>query len=257
MSRSRETAKTTQTAGRIGADRAAFVSRLHTILRHWPSADRLARATGVSPSAFRKWLKGEAEPSRERLVALAEAAAVGIGWLAMGEGPEPRFQTVGQTTRGRGAMPGLDPGIDRPDFVMLPKRAEAAAAGLESPVPPAGTEFIGLRHDWIRTVLGIEPDRLLVETAVGESMLPTIQDGDLLFVDTSEPKVSGFGIYVLEVAGDRLVKRVQPKLDGSLTLISDNSAYETEHVPAIKAEGVRILGRVLWACGPVRGSRIA
>ncbi len=75
-----------------------------------------------------------------------------------------------------------------------------------------------------------------METAVGECMLPTIQDGDLLFVDTSEPKFSGFGIYVLEIAGERLVKRVQPKLDGSLTLISDNSAYETEHVPAAKAE---------------------
>jgi phage repressor protein C with HTH and peptisase S24 domain len=255
MSRSRETAKTTQATGRIGADRAAFVSRLHTILGHWPSADRLARATGVSPSAFRKWLKGEAEPSRERLVALAEAAAVSIGWLAMGEGPEPRFQTVGQPTRGRSAMPGGNAGIDRPDFVVLPKRAEAAAAGLESPVPPAGTEFIALRHDWIRTVLGIEPDRLLVETAVGECMLPTIQDRDLLFVDTSEPKFSGFGIYVLEVAGEHLVKRVQPKLDGSLSLISDNSAYETEHVPAAKTEGIHILGRVLWVCGPVRGSR--
>src|SRR3954467_9463420 len=82
------------------ADRAAFVARLHTILRYWPSADRLARAMGVSPSAFRKWLKGEAEPSRERLVALAEATSVSIGWLAKGEGPEPQFRNVGRTVRG-------------------------------------------------------------------------------------------------------------------------------------------------------------
>ena len=71
-----------------GADKSAFVDRLRTILAHWPSADRLARAMGVSPSAFRKWLKGEAEPSRERLVALARAAGVGVAWLAEGEGPE-------------------------------------------------------------------------------------------------------------------------------------------------------------------------
>jgi transcriptional regulator with XRE-family HTH domain len=78
-----------------GADKSAFVDRLRTILAHWPSADRLARAMGVSPSAFRKWLKGEAEPSRERLVALARAAGVGVAWLAEGEGPAPAFESPG------------------------------------------------------------------------------------------------------------------------------------------------------------------
>ena len=46
---------------------------------------------GVSPSAFRKWLRGEAEPGRERLIALADATKVSIAWLATGEGPEPVF----------------------------------------------------------------------------------------------------------------------------------------------------------------------
>src|ERR1700688_4998705 len=87
-----------------GADKSAFVQRLKTILEHWPSADRLARAMGVSPSAFRKWLKGEAEPSRERLVALAHAAGVGIAWLAEGEGPTPAFEPIGGA-RGRSGGP--------------------------------------------------------------------------------------------------------------------------------------------------------
>jgi phage repressor protein C with HTH and peptisase S24 domain len=254
MSRSRET---NPSGERIGADREAFVSRLHAILSHWPSADRLARATGVSPSAFRKWLKGEAEPSRERLVALAEAAAVSVGWLAMGEGPEPRFQSVGKTSRARGTAPVFDAGLDRQEFTLLPKRPEAAAAGPESPAPPLNAEFIAFRHDWVRSVLGIEPDHLFVETAVGESMLPGIQDGDLLFVDTSEDRFRSFGVYVIEIAGERLVKRVQPKLDGSLTLISDNPAYEAEHIPPAQTNDVRVVGRVLWTCGPVRGSRAA
>src|ERR1700728_2432972 len=132
MSRSRETAKTTQTTGRIGADRAAFVSRLHTILRHWPSADRLARSMGVSPSAFRKWLKGEAEPSRERLVALARAAGVGVAWLAEGEGPAPAFESAnGGRRRSGGSEPASD--MEWSQFVLLPHRAEAAAAGSVTP----------------------------------------------------------------------------------------------------------------------------
>jgi transcriptional regulator with XRE-family HTH domain len=91
MSRSRERSVSIGGLATTGMERAAFVARLRLILQQWPSADRLARAMGVSPSAFRKWVKGEAEPSRERLVALASSARVPIGWLATGEGPEPDF----------------------------------------------------------------------------------------------------------------------------------------------------------------------
>ena len=238
-----------------GAEQATFVSRLHSILRHWPSADRLARAAGVSPSAFRKWLRGEAEPSRERLVALAEAAEVAVGWLAGGEGPEPRLQSVGRSSRARSAAEPFDAGIEREEFILLPQRPESAAAGPESPAPPPGAEYIALRRDWVRSVLGIDPDRLLLEVAVGKSMQPGIQDGDILLVDTTEHRFRSFGVYVLEIAGERLVKRVQPKLDGSLTLISDNRAYEAEHIPPSQASGVQVVGRVLWICGPLRGSR--
>jgi phage repressor protein C with HTH and peptisase S24 domain len=233
-----------------GADRAAFVSRLHTILRHWPSADRLARAMGVSPSAFRKWLKGEAEPSRERLVALADAASVSVGWLARGEGPEPRLQGPSRPSRERHDTP-RDGGLDTQRFVLLPKRPEAAAAGAETPAAPPGSEYMALRDDWIRATFGIEPDRLLLETARGESMLPRIHDGALLLVDTTEQQFHSFGVYVLEIAGERLVKRVQRKVDGSLTLISDNPAYEADHVPPAEATDVTVVGRVLWSCGPV------
>jgi phage repressor protein C with HTH and peptisase S24 domain len=220
-----------------------FIARLQEIVRHWPSADRLARASGVSPSAFRKWLRGNAEPSRERLVALARAAGVSVGWLADGEGPPPKFvgtisETVGPATE---------------EYVLLPKRPRSAAAGSESPPAVGGAEFIAFRHDWIRSRFGIEPDRLLLETAIGESMKPTIQDGDLLLVDTTEDTFRGFGVYVLEIAGERLVKRVQPKLDGSLTLISDNAAYEPEHVAPAQASAIKVIGRVMWTCGPTRG----
>ena len=60
---------------------------------------------------------------------------------------------------------------------------------------------------------------------------------------------------MLEIAGERLVKRVQPKLDGSLALISDNPFYETEYIPPGQASDVHFVGLVLWTCGPPRGSR--
>jgi transcriptional regulator with XRE-family HTH domain len=106
---------------------------------------------GVSPSAFRKWLKGEAEPSRERLIALAHAAGVGVAWLAEGEGPIPAFEPVsGARSRPNGRDAPV--AMDWSKYVLLPRQAEAAAAGPVTPPDPAGTEWMALRHDWIRSV---------------------------------------------------------------------------------------------------------
>jgi phage repressor protein C with HTH and peptisase S24 domain len=251
MPRRREPAPKDAETPERGASRAAFVARLQAILRHWPSADRLARAVGVSPSAFRKWLRGEAEPSRERLVALAEAASVSVGWLARGEGPEPQFQDMPRVERG---APGAtaDSTLDLRRFVVLPRRPEAAAAGAGTPPPPTlRSEFIAFGHDWIRDTFGLNPTDLLLEAAVGESMQPTIRDGDLLLIDTTDRKLREFGIYVLEFHGERLVKRVQRKLDGSLLLISDNAIYEPERIPAARANEVAVIGRVVWGGGRI------
>jgi len=235
-----------------GAERAAFTARLHMILQHWPSADRLARAMSVSPSAFRKWLRGEAEPSRERLVALADAAQVTIGWLAKGEGAAPSF-AKSEPSGGRARSGEAGRGLDPQRFLLLPThRDTAAAAGTTTPPPPRPeTEYIGFRHDWVRSTFGIEPIDLVMETAVGESMQPTIQDGDLLLVDTTDRSFSSFGVYVLEIAGERLVKRVQRKLDGSLVLISDNDTYLPDQVSGDMLNHVTVIGRVVWGGGSI------
>jgi phage repressor protein C with HTH and peptisase S24 domain len=233
-----------------GGDQAGFVARLQLVVRQWPSADRLAKATGVSPSAFRKWLKGVAEPSRDRLVALAEAAGVDVSWLAQGQGAEPDLLSLAARAHSpQSADLAGNPNIAQ--YLVLPKRQEAAAAGSGRPATGVPTEFIGFRHDWIRTTFGREPADVILEIAVGESMEPRIRNGDLLLVDTTERTFRNFGIYVIEARGERLVKRVQRKFDGSLILISDNKIYQPESIPADLAKEVRIIGRVIWRGGKV------
>lgn len=230
-----------------GAGQAGFVARLQLVAAEWPSADRLAKATGVSPSAFRKWLKGEAEPSRDRLVALASAAGVSLGWLAQGEGPEPDFAALQARANNRRSS---EP-FSTSRFLVLPKVAESAAAGAGRVDTDGATEFIGFRHDWIRTVFGREPGDVMMLTAVGESMEPNIHNGDLLLVDTTDRTFRNFGVYVVECRGERLVKRVQRKFDGSLILISDNHVYQPEFIEAELAKEIETIGRVIWRGGPV------
>jgi phage repressor protein C with HTH and peptisase S24 domain len=206
---------------------------------------------GVSPSAFRKWLKGEAEPSRERLVALAEVAGVDIAWLAAGRGPEPEFRSAHPAPR-RGHGPIAAPPVVPSHFLLLPRRPEVAAAGPgASGTAAVSSEYIAFQHEWLRSVFRTEPANLTLEIAVGESMQPTIRDGDLLLIDTTDVSFRNFGIYVIDVSGERLVKRVQRKLDGSLVLISDNNAYQPDLVPHDRVGDVAVVGRVVWGGGMI------
>jgi phage repressor protein C with HTH and peptisase S24 domain len=232
------------------ADQAGFAARLQLIVQQWPSVDRLAKATGVSPSAFRKWLKGVAEPSRDRLVALAEAAGVNVSWLAQGVGTEPDLMSLASRARSPQSLE-LGGNLNPVQFLVLPKRREAAAAGSGHQTTNLPTEFIGFRHDWLQTMFGREPGDLILEVAIGESMEPGIHNGDLLLLDTTDRTFRNFGIYVIEVRGERLVKRVQRKFDGSLILISDNTMYLPESIDADMAKEVSVVGRVIWRGGNI------
>lgn len=233
-----------------GGERQAFVTRLQYVLDHWPSADKLAKAAGISPSALRKWLRGEAEPSRERLITFADAAGVEIAWLVRGEGDRPQLADASTRRRdGTGRDGSGRPPVD--EFLLLPHRPKSAAAGSGKPEPETPAEFIAFRRDWIRGVFDLDPKQVLLISAAGDSMEPGIRDGDLLLVDTRQAAFSEFGIYVFEARGERLVKRVQRKFDGTLYVISDNTVYQPEVISSELATEIRVIGKVVWRGGGV------
>jgi phage repressor protein C with HTH and peptisase S24 domain len=202
-----------------GAGQAAFMARLQAVARHWPSSDSLAKAAGVS-----------------------------IGWLAKGDGTAPDLPP--HDSVGQGSVPGKR--LESSAFLLLPRQPEAVAAGAGTPAPPALiTEFIAFRHDWVRDTFDRAPGDLILETAMGDSMEPHIRNGDHLLVDTTENSFRNFGIYVMEMRGERIVKRVQRLFNGTLILISDNRIYQPEEIPAEDAAEVHVVGRVVWRGGRV------
>ena len=125
--------------------------------------------------------------------------------------------------------------------VALPWLAVEAAAGAGA---DAGAERqlrpLQLATDTL-TAAGIAARQASVITARGDSMMPTIFDGDRLVVDRDDRRVGRTGaIFVLRRDGDLLVKRVARSGD-TLTIASDNPAY-----PAIAAPvaAIAVIGRV-------------
>ena len=81
--------------------------------------------------------------------------------------------------------------------------------------------------------------------AAKDSMVPTINPNDLLFVDTSINDYSGEAVYVLLHGGELLCKRLS-LVGKDLKVISDNKSYES-WLWIDRPEETRIIGKVVRA----------
>lgn len=108
-------------------------------------------------------------------------------------------------------------------------------------------DHLAFRAEWVRTELGTSPNSLVLISAVGDSMEPTLRSHDLLLIDRSVLSVKQDAIYAFAVDGELRVKRIQRMFDGSLVVKSDNPGYATETLTPSQAETINIVGRVVWS----------
>lgn len=78
----------------------------------------------------------------------------------------------------------------------------------------------------------------------GDSMYPTLKDGEEIIVDRSKKDLKDGKIFVLNNEGAMLVKKVQITYSG-VTLISQNSEYAPIELDAEQANSLIIIGQVV------------
>ena len=88
-------------------------------------------------------------------------------------------------------------------------------------------------------------EKLAFIHAVGDSMHPTFNDGDILMIDTGDKSVTADKIYVLQAHGRLFIKRVRQRIDGVFEISSDNPSVKTVDILNGDHE-VEVKGRVLW-----------
>jgi phage repressor protein C with HTH and peptisase S24 domain len=118
--------------------------------------------------------------------------------------------------------------------------AHAGAGGLVEDDRNGGEERIDPR---VVARLGVSPASLTMITAHGDSMEPLIHDGDALFVDMADRRLSSRpGIFVIRLDGALLVKRVA-RIGLEVQVTSDNPA--TPIIAPVRADRVAVIGRVV------------
>ncbi len=82
----------------------------------------------------------------------------------------------------------------------------------------------------------------------GDSMEPTLNNSNIVFLDKSKTNLSREGIYAFTTNHGLFVKRIQKRVDGKLDIISDNKDYPLQILPSSE---VNILGKVVGSFGRV------
>lgn len=141
------------------------------------------------------------------------------------------------------------PARDRPSDRLVPvgrldlRAAAGAGAFVEGERPIA---HIAFDPAWLRRVAPGRPEQLALIRVAGDSMMPTLGDGDDLLVDRGDgAERLRDGIYILRLDGALVVKRIVLAADRASVMIrSDNPAWP-ELPPCLLSE-LDLIGRVVW-----------
>lgn len=138
-------------------------------------------------------------------------------------------------------------GNSGPDWIDVPRLELGVSAG-PGALDPGEQAMGALRFSrwWLRQ-RGLDPALLSTVEVIGDSMEPTLRDGDEILVE----RVSGQprdGVHVVRLEGALLVKRLDTGRPGRLVLISDNRAYPPVEIEAAQAQ---VIGRAVWKSGRI------
>lgn len=131
-------------------------------------------------------------------------------------------------------------------YDLLDVRA-ACGTGLLNPDYPEIVQRLVMSSKTAQELIGNlnKAGNIKVILAAKDSMVPTINPNDLLFVDTVATEYKGEGIYIILHGGELLCKRLS--LAGRNVLVqSDNEKYAS-WLWSEKPDETRIIGKVLRA----------
>lgn len=192
---------------------------------------------------------------KENLNALGRDSGIGAsGVTRIKERADVRIETLENVASSFGVQPwqllikNISPVLERQ--IVVPRLDNPGSMGRGKELAEQD-QVIGqmvLTENWVGMHVSrrTNPVNLRVIAAIGDSMEPTLHDGDLVLVDTGIRGVDVDGIFVLRTSERLFIKRVSTTADRGQVVTSDNPAAPPWGTLAGNAD-VNIVGRVVWA----------
>ncbi len=199
------------------------------------TAGRVAELAGINRSFVYDIMRGRSEnPNQEKLDLVCGVLNVERNWLLHGVGD----------------VDGETPIMEDPMevFVSIPSVEVTASMGGGNLVTDEveDGEPYHFQRSWIVHDLKADPSSLRIMHVEGDSMMPTLNSGDVVLVDLSRKSPTPPGIFVLFDGMGLVAKRLEniPNNDPpKVRVISDNTFYSPYERTA---DEINIIGRIRW-----------
>lgn len=219
----------------LTAEEKAMAARMKAIIASTRdmTEESVADAVGVTQGQISHWTGGRLPVPARRAPALASALGIADpGEISLA------YRAIAKPVGHEG---------DWADIVGV---RQAAALG-DGAIPDeyAETHKLKFRIESLRRKR-LRPDRLAVVYGKGDSMYPTIKNGDAILFDTSDNTPRDGGLFVITYDGELFAKRLM-ELDGTWYAKSDNDSDPKWRKPRKldPSRGIDIAGRIRWVAG--------
>lgn len=232
-----------------------FSERLHEAMQSAGyTQGALAKAVGMAQSSVNKLLNG-AQGSR-KTVEIAQVLGVRPEWLSAGTGdmraggnqdPSPNYSTIKSTKFKVAVWDDMDE-ESRADFVEIPLLDVSLSAGHGCVAIEESSEFsLTFRRHYLKK-MGVSESAARLVKVLGRSMEPTLNDGDIVGINTHDTDIRDGKTYAICQADLLRVKILIATPDSVIIRSINREEYPDEIIPRDKFhDEVRVIGKVFWS----------
>ena len=182
------------------------------------TASELSRTLGLASSVIYAWKQRDSIPRADIAVKVAEKLNTSVEYLLTGNTSEIK------SPKKKFLIPILNQELSAGHGELLPEN-DVVEGLLSLPL-------------WLRKAYGNNLGALHVH---GDSMQPTLNDGDMVVCDSLGWDKSD-GLFAIRLNGNGYVKRLQV-VNGKILVKSDNSNYDTITEP-LDSDAISVIGKV-------------
>ena len=138
---------------------------------------------------------------------------------------------------------GAAPASDLLDLVPVVEIDLAFGLGGAFADGPLVVETLHFPRTWLQSITRTAPEMLTFARGRGDSMQPTLQDGDIVLIDRSVRSVrEQDALWAMTIGDIAMIKRIRVRGE-EVTILSDNDRVPEDHA---HVEEVNIVGRIVF-----------
>jgi len=199
--------------------------------------------TGSKKQTFAGYWNGERLPPADLLFRMSEILDCDPRWLLFGADEKTGAGVRDRRTANRGERRGESEAGDDLDLVAIHEIDLAYGMGGTYADMDVEAQVLYFPRTWLESISRTPPASLTFARGKGDSMQPTLQDGDIVLIDRSIRTIrEQDAIWALTIGDIAMIKRVRIKGE-RVTILSDNDRVSPDEV---HHEEINVVGRVVF-----------